>query len=683
MKIGNRNYLILKEILERSAVITGKELERKYSLSRKQLEYGLKKINEYLADNEFGQIRRTAGGRFIVPGDVLTGIDLQALQEENEDIWFSKEERLLLILLMLFTDEKGLSLQHFITELKVSKNTVLADLKKLDEKLEISGLEVEYNRKNGYTLNGPELAEREILFTALHSLLSEYHQRAVVRNIGHIRIPELKDIQNWLEEIEGKLGTEFTDEMVQVYSCFLLILFRRIRDGHILTDVPKVFQHVLWTEEYEVLHEALKKQDISDKNEIMYLTARIQGMKVNKNFLEETGNRQNVRQAVDRTIDEFERRACILFVDRKELSDSLTSHCEPALYRIQYDFNIGSDITEYVLPAYQELYNIVEESVEPLEELIHKKIPAKELVYITLIFGTQMNKEGMLNDESSRLNAIVVCQNGITVSRYLWTSLKQMFPDIRFIQCMSVRQFRSYSGVYDLVFSTVPLETTKRQFVIQPLMDEKQKKTLKEKVTGSMMIGSTAAFQLDAIMRIVKKHIKMQSYEDLKLEIETCLGKEKGSGAGTRSGRVYSPQLKELLPESHIQIVQSSIGWREALKLASLPLLADKSIEYEYVNAMFENIEKNKPFLTVAEDVIIAHAGAGRGVYAVGMTVTVLPEITEVSDYLSAKVIIVLATPDYESHLIALDQLIQLLEAPEKLAVLKNASSEEEILKIL
>ena len=209
-------------------------------------------------------------------------------------------------------------------------------------------------------------------------------------------------------------------------------------------------------------------------------------------------------------------------------------------------------------------------------------------------------------------------------------------------------------------------------------MDEKQKKTLQREVMGSIFQGYFSAFQLDSIMRIIKKHVNMQSYQDLQLEIENYL-----DGGKDVSALGDNPGLKELLPRQNIGIVQNPLGWREAIKIAALPLLVSKSIEYSYVEAILDNIVENRPYLMVADNVIIAHAGIDKGVHSVGFSVLILPEVIKVFDYLSAKVIVVLATPDYESHLTALDQLIQLLEDPEKLQIFKNAASEDEILEIL
>ncbi len=75
MKIGQRNCLILKEIINHSASVTGKALEVKLHLSRKQLEYGITRINEYLEEQQLPILERVNNGRILIPNEVIEQLD--------------------------------------------------------------------------------------------------------------------------------------------------------------------------------------------------------------------------------------------------------------------------------------------------------------------------------------------------------------------------------------------------------------------------------------------------------------------------------------------------------------------------------------------------------------------------------------------------------------------------------
>lgn len=141
--------------------------------------------------------------------------------------------------------------------------------------------------------------------------------------------------------------------------------------------------------------------------------------------------------------------------------------------------------------------------------------------------------------------------------------------------------------------------------------------------------------------------------------------------------------MKDVLKGKHIRVMKESLEWQEAIEFAAVPLLYDHSIQVRYVNAIIDNIVENRPYLMIADSVIIAHAGVNSGVNDVGIAIMVLPEKISVLDYMEAKVIIVLATPDYERHLTALNELILILEDEEKLEKMKYAKKPEDILELL
>ena len=141
--------------------------------------------------------------------------------------------------------------------------------------------------------------------------------------------------------------------------------------------------------------------------------------------------------------------------------------------------------------------------------------------------------------------------------------------------------------------------------------------------------------------------------------------------------------LKQLLLGMNVRVAEAKMGWKEAIEFAAMPLLYDGAISIPYVQAIISNIVEKRPHLEVAEGVIIAHAGVDQGVNDVGMSILVFPEPIEIYDYIQAQVIVVLATPDYESHLPALNELIEILEDEEKVAKIKQAKEPGDILQLL
>lgn len=677
MKIGQRNCLIFNEIITHRSTVTGKSLETGLHLTRKQVEYGINRINEYLEEQELPALKRLSNGRILVADEVVKQVDLEWLDMENQEIWLSKVERRQLIQLMLLTKRQELSLQHFIAELKASKNTVLTDLKYVREQLAPAGIELTHSREAGYQLEGEEYDLRQQLFTVLRNMISKYNHLALVTAVGAVTRGQLEHMRRITERIEAELKTRFTDEMAEVNGCFLTILFRRIQNGMILNTVPEALWHVTGTKEYMVIKAILADEGIKHINEVMYITAHIQSMKINMHLVEVV-EQQKVSQAVAETIRNFERIACVYFKDKENLFSLLLNHSVPALHRILYNFHVGPDITDFVLPAYQEVHNMVKKSVGPLEKLIGMSFPEKELVYITLIFIAQTSRGEEEGKTERRIQAVVVCQNGITVSHFLLTTLERTFPEIDFITYLSVRQFYDYKGTFDVVFTTVPLQTPHKQFVIDTFMDEEKRKQLRKTVYESLKNKEELFPQIDTILQIVKKHTNEGVFQKLRQELDSYLTQPEEPAAAKSK-----PELRELLTRSNIRIINESMGWKEAIEFAAVPLLYQNVIRYQYVETIIADIMERQQIMLVADQVMIAHAGIDAGVYDVGLSLLLLPKTIMVNDYMEVKVLFVLATPDYEQHLTALNQLIDILEDETKLAAIKEAVTADDILALL
>ena len=681
MKIGNRNLLILKDIIEHRETVTGKELENKYDLSRKQLGYSISKINQFLVEQDYPPITRLASGKMDVPDRLEDILKQDWLENEEQDLWFSRDERADIIRLMVLTASEDLSLHHFVSALKVSRNTVLTDLKKADAELESGGLRLNYGRKTGYFVTGSEYDKRQMIFVVLNRMLMQYRHSFLVKKLCHLSDEDVHRMKDMILEIENELQVRFAGEMLQSNSFFFAIVFHRIESGLVLDDIPESFRHIVGTKEYSAMRMLAGQRNVQSTYDLMYLTAHIQSMKVETMPMSRDVDESfGVQEAVEQTIQNYERLSCVNIRDRADLKQLLIHHCEPALYRIRYGFHVGLDITDYILPAYQDLHNLVRKSVLPLEALAGEKIPETELAYISLIIGTYVTKEGQLDSGNERLEALVVCQNGITISRFLISSLKEMFPEIRFTKCMSADQFDRYQQPFDLVFSTIPLKTDKKLFIVESLMNSKQRKVLRETVLKTLQEKGVMLHQQDLIMEVVRKHTSPSLYNRLCKEIEAYTSPHPPQEL---SDEPHSLHLSELLTDLSVQVAETAMGWKEAIKFAAFPLLLNGAITPRYVQAVIQNIVEKQPYLEVADGVIIAHAGVEQGVNDVGMAMLTFPTQIAINDYLYADVIVVLATPDYESHLLALNELIEILENPEKVNKIKQARTPADILELL
>lgn len=680
MYLDERGYTVLKTIVNNPA-ITGKEVEASLQLSRKQLSYTIEKINDYLQDNGMPKIERLRTGKFIIPVAVIEQYQTEEITGDGTTYIYTDKERGLLIFLMLLCVREELSIYHFTSKLEISKNTFLTDLKKLEQRLEEYHLEVLYSRQEGYHLVGSEYAKREMMVTSIRGILKIPRGKETIMDICQISEEMMEQVEKQISMIEERLQVRFTDERLKELPLIII----RTQKGRILRELPETFQHIAGTKEYSVMLEFAKEYGITWQTEKLFLTAQIQISNFHTLQTRDSAQEEELMRASEEVIVNFENLICVTINERETLLEALFQHIKPAFYRMKYHYHIEQSILDMVLPQYASLHAVVRKSIGPVERLLGVEVPDEELVYITALFGAWLRREGILEiTPDQRKRAVVVCANGISVSNFLYFTLKELFPEIEFIACLSMRDFASYDETkFDLVFTMVRLETTKTQFVVKPFLDEVSKTKFREKVMGELVGIVPHKLDVSTLLNIVRKYADIIDEEALKREFAAALNPEiedeKLNNVRTR----FQIGLKDVLVEETIQVLDHTLLWEDAIRTVGRPLVTRGDVTEGYVQKAIDNIKADKPFIMIADGVIIAHAGVDDGANRVCLSLLTMPERTDVCGYMQADVVIMIGTPDPTKHLEMLEQLNHIIEDKKSLQLLKKAKEPKDIIKLI
>ncbi len=683
MYLDERGYTVLKTIVNNPS-ITGKEVEASLQLTRKQLSYAIEKINDYLQGNGMPKIERLRTGKFIVPVMVLEQYKTEDMDGFDTTYVYSDKDRGFLIYLMLLCIQEELSIYHFTSELEISKNTFLTDLKKLEHKLEGFHLEVSYNRQEGYHLVGSEFAKREMMIEAVRGILKLPNGKDTIMGICRISEDLMTLVEEQIACIEEKLRIRFTDERMKELPLILCLTVIRTKKRRIIRELPEVFQHIAGTKEYTAMLEFAKAYDITWQSEKLFLAAQIQISNFHSMQTSESEQEEELMRAAEKVIENFENMICVTINERETLLEALFQHIKPAFYRIKYHYHIEQSIADIVLPQYSSLHAIVRKSIQPFEELVGAEFPDEELVYITALFGAWLRREGILDLVETRKKAVVVCANGVSISNFLYFTLKELFPEIDFVTCLSLRDFAEYDEKnYDVVFTMGRLETTKMQFLVKPLIDEMSKKKFREKVMGELTGIIPHEIDTAGLMEIIRRHAVVKDEEALKRDIANALSPEPEEEHTYKINTQFSIGLKDVLVRETIQVLDHTVSWEEAIRMVGAPLIVRNDVTEGYVEKSIENIREDQPFILIADGVIIAHAGIEDGARRVCLSLLKMPEPIDVAGYMEADIILMIGTPDPTKHLGVLEQLNSLLEDKKALSRLKAAKEPEEILQLV
>lgn len=140
--------------------------------------------------------------------------------------------------------------------------------------------------------------------------------------------------------------------------------------------------------------------------------------------------------------------------------------------------------------------------------------------------------------------------------------------------------------------------------------------------------------------------------------------------------------LKKILSEN-VQVMNQVENWKEAIRIAAIPLVEDKTVGSEYVDAMIENVEKNGSYIVVAPGVAIPHSRPEDGVRKTGLSLLKLTKGVMFPEEKEVQVIFVLAANDNETHLQLISELADLIMEEEQFENLLLAKTEAEVLECI
>jgi len=140
--------------------------------------------------------------------------------------------------------------------------------------------------------------------------------------------------------------------------------------------------------------------------------------------------------------------------------------------------------------------------------------------------------------------------------------------------------------------------------------------------------------------------------------------------------------MDEPIKHEHIHIMDTVDTFQEAIMQAATPLINDGYIDKAYVQDIYDSLEKNGPYIVVADYVALPHAQPSEKVLKNGLSLLLLNNPVDLLGN-PIHVFIVLAAKDSTAHLESLKSLAIFLMEKENIDALIGAESVPGIQKVL
>lgn len=669
----------LIEMVVNKSGISITEIASELGMTKGQLNYRLKKINELLIQEQLPLILRKNQRLYIE----LTMLEKkQFIETCSSLIHFSDYERQDYILLILMFN-KNQTLTTLSDTLFISKNTILADLKKLKKNLHDKKIQLEYSRKTGYSLLGNEVEIRKLAITLLKGIVEDSIVFHTIQEVLKIDRKLIQMIENKISSLEKELAVFFSEtKVIQLSYVIYMGILRANQGTTIKMDwVEKYVDQSIYQKIYAVFSDFLPDQN--KQNELQFITIQILSTNTIQNSISQKD--QTLMHAICQSVATFERLSITQIDKREELCSSLYQHLIPASYRIKFGVPDSNPLAKQIIREYAYFHKLVSASVQPIEKMLQMYFPEQELVYLTIIFLSFLKEE--VRELNVKKTALVVCMHGVSVSRLLLENLKELFPQIHFSRFMSLREFYEESPIADFVFSTVYLDTKQQTFMIKHFLNEQEKRELKQKVenelSGAESANLPAMVNTDKLMDLIQQYGSIADKDHLETALNNYFSSLEYKADSRKIVSKSSPSLLALLPLEHIQIYDQPLSFQEAIHLVSKPLLKEGAIEPRYVEKILKDYDPDYPYFVVAPETAIPHAGPEDGVNRLSMSLLKLVYPVAFSEELKVRLIVMIAPEDQKGHMDAVSTFYSLVHNSIHLKNILAVNYEKELRRYL
>lgn len=455
-----------------------KRLEKELGCTRRQITYDVKKINDWLINQGIPPIKNDRSKGLTIPSRWKEQVEERVPVVKTHTYIASPMERKGLILLKVFTNTEYVSVNHLISLLKVSKNTVLTSIKEASKLAKQHHVIIKYTRRHGYELAGEEGDVRFLMMHCISEFIRYEEGSKLLKNLYNQENGQgayehsHKKITALITEMEKQLDIKYVEEKVQEVIVFLLFLLLRIQKGGSIFYSDDRREIIANLNEYKVISEKVTQLGIpKETDEQLYVTSILIGLQCKDGHLNKATflMERQLYALTQVIIQEFELLACVSISNQKELAHSLYYHIRPAYYRMLFHIPIVNPLLKQIKEEFPDLFVLVKKALKPLEEFVKRPISEEEAGYITLHFGTYVDTTNIHVD--LRKKAVIVCPNGVGTSNMLKYQIEKLLPEVEILAIYSLSDYDyQRENEFDLLFSTVPFQTAKPIIMVNPIL---------------------------------------------------------------------------------------------------------------------------------------------------------------------------------------------------------------------
>jgi PTS system ascorbate-specific IIA component len=143
--------------------------------------------------------------------------------------------------------------------------------------------------------------------------------------------------------------------------------------------------------------------------------------------------------------------------------------------------------------------------------------------------------------------------------------------------------------------------------------------------------------------------------------------------------------LSDLLDKSLVRLNVEATDWQDAIRKSAQPLVENGKVTPGYVDDIIKGVLDLGPYIVITEHVALPHARPESGALESAVGIVTLRDPVEFgsADNDPVKFLFPLSAKDNDSHLSALQSLVELLSDPDFFVQLENARTPQDVVDLV
>lgn len=625
-------YLLLKQEEETSLTKIQSELH----ISRRTVYYNVNKLNEFLFGFGINPVNNRRGEGYYLTEEQKKVIR-EVIEIEQSVYNLTPDERVQYLICWLMYPKEKVFIEDIIVAFDISRNSVFNDLKVVKSAIEKYDLSLEFDLKNGYSIAGQVFGKRALLLYYLKILL----KKLSYKSIDFLNAIEVEDFYARLQRISLNMRNEYDGFNLLAIACVLNIVhFVDERFDFSILELRDLEN----TDELRMIDQYFEDLNVHER---LYLTIHLLGSKASSVIHIENGQKDiQLFELAQHLVELFERQTLIELSEKNELVNSLYMHFKLSMYYYQLSIQISNILLEAVKINYESLYQLIKSICESIQDEFPFILTDSEISYITMHFGGHQRK--MRSKYYAPIRVLVVCPSGISTSTLLKKEVEDLYANVTVVAATTANNIYQYDGEIDFIVSTIDLDTNIPWIKVNAILEKEDKAKIASMISMNVETYQLNGENLNGLFSILGKYVNEGQMENLRRDIYEYF---RNGHYVVETKENDQLRLKDILTEDNVIRVNKNIVWKEAIRIASEPLLITKSITSKYVQAMIDLVEEHGAYIVLKNKIAIAHAKPEEGANRLNVSLLINRKKIYFDEKIGVHFLFVLSSPNPKAHL--------------------------------